>query len=246
MRRFFSPMPILSVILPVYNESEAIVPVLLEIGETLENAFNSEWEVLAVNDGSTDDTADRILEAAETYPAIRHIPLERNVGQSGALWMGFRQARADWIATLDADGQNDPADLPKLWAAREDADAVFGFRAKRKDTWSKRYGSKLANAVRNLILKEDITDTGCAVKLFRKTFTEELMPWNGMHRFFGSLFRMQGAVIKQLPVNHRPRTAGTSKYTNWGRLKKTVRDLFAMRWLRARYVQVRLKSDSGS
>lgn len=237
-------MPTLSVLLPVYNESEAIVPVLLEVGEVMDNTFPGDWELLAVDDGSSDDTADRILEAAKTFPAIRLISLENNVGQSGALWMGFRQARSEWIATLDADGQNDPADLPKLWAARADADAVFGFRAKRKDTWSKRYGSKFANAVRNLILKEDITDTGCAVKIFRKSLTGELMPWNGMHRFYGSLFRMQGALILQMPVNHRPRAAGTSKYTNWGRLKKTVRDLFAMRWLRTRYVRVRLKPES--
>lgn len=237
-------MPTLSVLLPVFNESEAIVPVLLEVAEVLENAFPGEWEILAVNDGSTDDTAARILQAAETFPSIRLISLKQNVGQSGALWMGFRQARADWIATLDADGQNDPADLPKLWAARGEADAVFGFRAKRQDTWSKRFGSKLANAVRNLILKEDITDTGCAVKIFRRSLTEDLMPWNGMHRFFGSLFHMQGAVIVQQPVNHRRRTAGTSKYTNWGRLKKTVRDLFAMRWLRSRYVHVRTISET--
>lgn len=236
-------MPTLSVLLPVYNESEAIVPVLQEVCGVLESAFPGDWEVLAVDDGSTDDTAERILETAAGFPGLRLVSLARNVGQSGALWMGFRQARAEWIATLDADGQNDPADLPKLWAARGDADAVFGFRARRKDTWSKRWGSKLANAVRNRILKEDITDTGCAVKIFRKSLTDDLMPWNGMHRFFGSLFRMQGAVILQMPVHHRPRAAGTSKYTNWGRLKKTVRDLFAVRWLRSRYVQVRLKSD---
>ena len=235
-------MPQLSVILPVYNESEAIVPVLLEVADVLESAFPGAWEVLAVDDGSTDDTAARIGEAAVTFPAIRLVSLAENVGQSGALWMGFREARADWLATLDADGQNDPADLPKLWEARGEADAVFGYRARRKDTWSKRTGSKLANGVRNLILREDIRDTGCAVKIFRKSLTERLLPWNGMHRFFGSLFRMQGAVIHQMPVNHRPRAAGTSKYTNWGRLKKTVRDLFAMRWLRSRYVHVRLKS----
>lgn len=237
-------MPTLSVLLPVYNESEAILPVLLEVGDVMEKAFPGQWEVLAINDGSTDDTPAKILQAAETFSAIRLISLEKNVGQSGALWMGFRQARADWIATLDADGQNDPADLPELWAARGESDAVFGFRAQRKDTWSKRWGSKFANAVRNRILKENITDTGCSVKIFRKSLTEELMPWNGMHRFFGSLFRMQGAVILQMPVNHRPRAAGISKYTNWGRLQKTVRDLFAMRWLRSRYVKVRLQPET--
>ena len=236
-----SPPPQLSVVLPIYNESEAIVPVLRELAEVLTQAFPEAWEVLAVDDGSADDTAERIREAAEKFPGIRLVSLAQNVGQSGALWMGFRESRADWIATLDADGQNDPADLPKLWAQRADADAVFGYRAVRKDTWSKRKGSKLANGVRNLILREEIRDTGCAVKIFKKSLTERLMPWNGMHRFFGSLFRMQEARIVQVAVNHRPRAAGTSKYTNWGRLKKTVRDLFAMRWLRDRYVHVQLR-----
>ncbi len=236
-------MPTLSVLLPVYNEAEAIPSVLAELAGVLQSAFPDAWEILAVDDGSSDDTAARIRQAATAFPAIRLIELEKNVGQSGALWMGFKKARADWIATLDADGQNDPADIPKLWATRGEADAVFGFRAKRQDTWSKRCGSKVANAIRNLILKEDITDTGCAVKLFRKSLTDVLIPWNGMHRFFGSLFRMQGAAILQIPVNHRARTAGTSKYTNWGRLKKTVRDLFAMRWLRSRFVNVSCKPE---
>jgi dolichol-phosphate mannosyltransferase len=237
-----SSPPRLSVVLPVYNESEAIVPVLRELATVLEAALPAAWEVLAVNDGSTDDTAQRILDVSREFPAVRHVELAANVGQSGALWMGFRVARAELLATMDADGQNDPADLPLLLESLGDADAVFGFRAKRQDTWSKRKGSKLANGVRNLILREDIVDTGCAIKIFRKTLTESLTPWNGMHRFFGSLFAMQGAKIVQRPVNHRPRSAGSSKYTNWGRLKKTIWDLFAVRWLRSRYVRVNLKA----
>jgi len=235
--------PDLSVVLPVYNESEAIVPVLRELAEVLETHWPEAWEIMAVNDGSSDDTAAQIKALTAELPGLRLIELKQNVGQSGALWMGFREARADWIATLDADGQNDPADLPGLMKLLGDADAAFGYRAKRQDTWSKKYGSKLANGVRNLILREDIRDTGCAIKIFRKRLTERLTPWNGMHRFLGSLFQMQGAVIVQKAVNHRPRAAGTSKYTNWGRLKKTVRDLFAVRWLRSRYVDVHLKAD---
>ncbi|MDF3128226.1 glycosyltransferase family 2 protein [Kiritimatiellaeota bacterium B1221] len=236
-----SDTPALSVILPVYNESEAIIPVLKELAGVLEKRWSSHWEILAVNDGSNDDTADKILEIAAQYPGIRLLNLAQNVGQSGALWMGFREAKSDWIATLDADGQNDPADLPGMWDGIGDADAIFGYRAERKDTWSKKMGSKLANGVRNGILKEEIRDTGCAIKIFRKSLTFRLMPWNGMHRFLGSLFFMQQAKIVQQPVNHRPRSAGTSKYTNWGRLKKTWWDLFAVRWLRSRYVHVKLK-----
>jgi dolichol-phosphate mannosyltransferase len=234
-------MPVLSVVLPIYNESEAIMPVLRELCDVLEKNWPSDWEVLAVNDGSIDDTPDRIQEVASEHPGIRLINLKKNVGQSGALWMGFQEAASDWIATLDADGQNDPADLPGLREKLGDADAAFGYRANRQDTWSKRYGSKLANGFRNSVLKEDIIDTGCAIKIFRKTLTQRLTPWNGMHRFLGSLFTMQGAVIVQMPVNHRARTAGTSKYTNFGRLKKTIWDLFAVRWLRSRYVHVQMK-----
>jgi len=234
-----SAPPELSVILPVYNESEAIVPVLRELADIMEQHWSGRWEILAINDGSSDNTADEIASLVEKQPAIRLINLEKNVGQSGALWMGFREARSEWLATLDADGQNDPADLPELWKALEGADAVFGYRADRKDTWSKKIGSKLANGVRNGILREEIRDTGCAIKIFRKTLTAHLTPWNGMHRFLGSLFFMQGAKINQRPVNHRPRSAGSSKYTNWGRLKKTWWDLFAVRWLRSRYVNVK-------
>lgn len=233
--------PVLSVILPVYNESEAIVPVLQELIDVLEKTWPARWEVLAVNDGSSDDTADKIAGLADAHPGLRLLDLAANAGQSGALWMGFRQARAPWLATLDADGQNDPADLPGMMEALGDADAIFGYRARRQDTLSKKWGSKLANGVRNAILKENIRDTGCAIKIFRKSLTDTLTPWNGMHRFLGSLFIMQGAKIVEKTVNHRPRSAGSSKYTNWGRLKKTWRDLFAVRWLRSRYVNVRLK-----
>jgi len=234
-----------SVVLPVYNETDAIVPVLEELVQCLKKDWEDRWEIVAVNDGSTDATADAILKVAAQEPGVRLVDLEQNVGQSGALWMGFREAAYDWIATLDADGQNDPADLASLRDALKDgADAAFGYRASRKDTWSKRAGSKLANGFRNLVLKETIVDTGCAIKIFRKQLTLRLTPWNGMHRFFGSLFAMQGAVIEQRAVHHRPRTAGISKYTNFGRLKKTIWDLFAVRWLRSRYVHVQVRKTS--
>lgn len=233
--------PQLSVILPVYNESESISPVIWEIVGVLEGMPDTSWELLAVDDGSTDGTDSTLADLQSAMPQLRVLRLERNCGQSAALWMGFQQARAPWIATLDADGQNDPADLPALWAKRDEADAVFGYRASRQDRWSKRVGSRMANAIRNRILRENIRDTGCSMKLFQRQLTTRLAPWNGMHRFFGTLFLMQGARIAQLPVNHRPRAAGQSKYTNLGRLPKTIRDLMAMRWLRDRYVNVHLR-----
>lgn len=233
-----SSPPVLSVVLPVYNESEAIGPVLAELADVLQQSWPDAWEVLAVNDGSTDATSGRIQEAALRTPRIRLLEMKQHIGQSGALWTGIREAGAEWIATLDADGQNDPADLPTLMAAAADVDAAFGYRADRQDSQSKKAAGKLANAVRNALLREKIRDTGCAAKIFRKSLFLPLTPWDGMHRFLGTLFLMQGAVIVQCPVRHRPRAAGVSKYTNRGRLFHTLRDAFAVRWLRSRYLHL--------
>lgn len=221
--------PDLSVVLPVFNEAESIARVLEELVGVLEQSFPDQWEVLAVDDGSTDTTATLIQEVSTRFPRVKLLPQEQNAGQSLALCAGFKQASGEWVATLDADGQNDPADLPKLFAIRGEADVVFGFRANRQDPWSKRAAGKLANGIRNLLLGENIKDTGCSLKLFRRSLTTALIPWDGMHRFFGTLFLLQGARIEQVAVNHRPRTAGQSKYTNSGRLKKTWKHLQAIR-----------------
>lgn len=233
-----SPIPDLSVVLPVYNEAEAIGPVLTELADVLQHKWPDAWEVLAVNDGSTDTTSERISELAAQHSGIRLLDLSTHAGQSGALWMGVQEARAEWVATLDADGQNDPSDLPTMMDAVTDVDAVFGYRVDRQDTWSKKFAGKVANALRNGILGEDIRDTGCSTKIFRKRFFAPLTPWNGMHRFLGTLFLMQGAILVQCPVRHRPRAAGESKYTNRGRLIRTLRDVFAVRWLRSRYLRL--------
>ena len=224
-----STSPELSVILPVFNEEMSIVPLLQELQTVLEDRFGDRFEVVVVDDGSTDDSATFVQRTAEIFPQIRLISLDANQGQSLALWAGFEAAHGEWIATLDADGQNDPADIPLLYEVTDQADAVFGYRARRKDSLSKRIGGKLANGVRNLLLGEDIKDTGCSLKLFRRSLTTTLVPWDGMHRFFGTLFLMQQARIVQMPVNHRPRKAGVSKYTNTGRLKKTWGHLMAIR-----------------
>lgn len=227
--------PLLSVILPVFNEEEAISSVLQELSDTLDNAFQGAWEVIVVDDGSTDQTTELLKEYVSIQPRVRLIILNENFGQSTAVWTGLNQASSEWVATMDSDGQNDPADLVKLFAEKEEADAVFGYRADRKDPRAKRWGGRLANWVRNATLGEQIRDSGCSLKMFKKELLQPLFPWKGMHRFWGSLFLMQGARIHQLPVHHRPRSAGTSKYTNWGRFTQTWADLIAVRWLRSRY-----------
>lgn len=229
-----APSPDLSVVVPVYNEEECIAGVIDELCAALRAMTDTTWEILAVDDGSTDRTYALLREAANREPRLRLLRLTPNAGQSAAFWAGFQAARGAVIATMDADGQNDPADIARCLKGLAGSDVCCGYRQKRRDTLAKRWGSKLANKVRNRILGETVVDTGCSMKAFRAPFLKSLQYWDGMHRFLPALAGLQGARIAQLPVGHRARSAGVSKYTNWGRLKRTVRDLFGVRWLKSR------------
>ena len=227
--------PQLSILLPAYNEEACIAHVIREVAEVL-RGLGRPFEIVVVDDGSTDATGQRLGELQADIPELRVLRLQRNSGQSAALGAAFRAARGEIFITLDADGQNDPADIPALLAPLVSCDLCCGYRVKRQDTWSKRLGSRLANAVRNRALRETIRDTGCTLKAFRAAWTQELpMQFRGMHRFLPALLAMAGARITEIPVNHRPRVAGQSKYTNWGRLKETLWDLWAVRWMQKRY-----------
>jgi len=218
----------LSVILPVYNEEECIRAVIAELDLVLEGlAIQS--EIVAVDDGSTDATAEILTELAGEIPRLRVVLHPQNAGQSEAFGTGFRSARGQLMITMDADGQNDPADIPRLLEALPGFDCVAGYRAGRRDGLSKRWGSWLANAVRNAVLGEKIIDTGCSLKLFRSGLVRGLEVWDGFHRFFPSLFLLQGARLRQVAVNHRARRTGSSKYGNLSRLVKTVPHLFFVR-----------------
>jgi dolichol-phosphate mannosyltransferase len=234
-----APGPELSVLLPAYNEEACIAAVVREVAGVL-RSLGRPFEILVVDDGSTDATPARLKALQTDRPELRVLRLARNSGQSAALGAAFRAARGDIFITLDSDGQNDPADIPALVAKLESCDVCCGYRAKRQDTWSKRVGSRLANAVRNRALRETIRDTGCTLKAFRAEWARPLpMQFRGMHRFLPALMAMAGAHIEEIPVNHRPRAAGQSKYTNWGRLKETLWDLWAVRWMQKRYRSVR-------
>lgn len=225
----------LSIILPVYNEAACIERTLRELIETL-SGCDRPWEIVAVDDGSGDETPVILDRMAAEVSGLRIVRLRRNAGQSAAMSVGFRAAAGDVLVTMDADGQNDPADIPRLLEALSSCDCCCGYRRERRDSWSKRWGSRLANRIRNRVLREDIIDTGCTLKAFKAELVEGLWAWNGMHRFLPSLFAMRGARIRQIPVHHRPRAAGVSKYTNLGRLKTTLADLLAVRWMRKRNV----------
>ena len=230
----------LSVVIPVRNEAENILPLLAEIHAALEG--KAEFEVVYVDDGSSDATPARLAEALKGHPRLRVLAHAESCGQSAALVTGFRAARGEWIATLDGDGQNDPADIPKLLAVRDGAgrpanlQLVAGYRKKRQDTWLKRVSSRVANGVRSRLLGDATPDTGCGLKVFARSTFLELPPFDHMHRFLPALVRAAGGGIVALPVSHRPRQAGRSKYGIGNRLWVGIVDLFGVRWLIRRQV----------
>ncbi len=224
----------LTVVLPVYNEAECIVGVLDELFGVLNALHAIRHEVIAVDDGSIDATPALLRQAACRHAALRILRLEPNAGQSAAMGAAFRAARGAIVVTLDADGQNDPADIPRLLESLKDCDVCCGHRRNRRDTAAKRIGSRLANRFRRRVLNDDIIDTGCTLKAFRTWVVRDLTMWQGMHRFLPLLARMRGARINQIAVNHRPRAGGVSKYTNFSRLCQTIWDLWAVRWMQKR------------
>lgn len=225
--------PELTVILPVYNEEDCIEQVLRELFAALD-ALDGETEVIAVDDGSGDATPGILRRIAAGRPGMRILRLEPNAGQSAAMGAAFKAAGGRRIVTLDADGQNDPADIPLLLEKLDGHDVCCGYRRNRRDTAAKRLGSRIANNLRRRILHDDIIDTGCTLKAFRAWVVKDLAMWKGMHRFLPILARLKGAGICQVPVNHRPRVGGSSKYGNFSRLRQTIWDLWAVRWMQKR------------
>jgi dolichol-phosphate mannosyltransferase len=227
----------LSVVVPVCNEQENVGPLAQEIATALAGRA---FEVLFVDDGSTDRTAAAVLSARASIPQIRLLRHSFRSGQSAAVTTGVRHARADWIGTLDGDGQNDPADLPKLLAARLDpANATVvlfqGHRTTRKDTGFRKFQSRIANGVRSRLLGDGTPDTGCGIKVMQRAAYMELPKFDHMHRFLPALFQRAGGRVISVPVNHRPRARGTSKYGMLDRLWVGIVDIGGVMWLRRRY-----------
>jgi dolichol-phosphate mannosyltransferase len=228
----------LSIVVPVRNEAENILPLLAEIHAAL--AGRADFEVVYVDDGSTDATLQRLAEAMRRYPHLRVLSHHVSCGQSTALMTGIHAARGEWIATLDGDGQNDPADIPRLLAAR-DADGrpanlqlIAGYRKTRRDNWLKRVSSRVANGVRSRLLGDATPDTGCGLKLIERRACLELPFFDHMHRFLPALVQRNGGATISVEVNHRPRTRGVSNYGVLDRLWVGIVDLFGVLWLRRR------------
>lgn len=192
--------------------------------------------MLFVNDGSTDSTFDELKKAQENEPRIRILNFRRNLGQTAAMAAGFHYATGNAIITIDGDLQNDPAEIPGLVARLNSFDAVCGVRVKRRDNWTKRISSRIANGFRNWVTGDDIVDTGCTLKAFRRECLANLQFYHGMHRFLPTLLKMRGYRVEQVPVSHRPRLRGQTKYGTWGRLVKGLSDLYAVRWMQKNYI----------
>ena len=236
----------LSVVVPVYNEVENIEPLVAEIRNVLDGAIN--YEILYVDDGSNDGTVALLEKLAAEIPGFRFVAHDGNFGQSAAMATGVISARGGLIATLDGDGQNDPADIPKLVdrlkaqdSNRIDRVLVVGRRKKRRDIWLKRISSRIANGVRSRMLKDDTPDTGSGLKVFARDMFLALPMFDHMHRFLPALvIRNQGKVIS-VEVNHRPRKLGTSKYGLHNRLWVGIVDMFGVMWLQRRPIRPALK-----
>jgi dolichol-phosphate mannosyltransferase len=221
----------LSVVIPVYNEAENVRPLLEGLGTALAN-WSGQVELLFVDDGSTDQTLELLKQAQESDSRIRIARFRRNLGQTVAMAAGFRLAQGSCVVTLDGDLQNDPAEIPRLVEMLKDWDAVCGIRVQRRDSGWKRFSSRIGNGFRNWATGDNIIDTGCTLKAYRRECLERLELYRGMHRFLPTLLKMRGYRVTQVPVSHHPRLHGKTKYGTWGRLVKGLADVWAVRWMK--------------
>ncbi len=232
----------ISIVLPVFNEEENIEPLTERIAETL-SALRNPREVVFIDDGSTDRSVARMTAMRDKFPelAIRIVQLDGNYGLSTAMTAGFEAAKGEVVVTLDADLQNDPADIPKLLEKLPEYDAALGWRVNRRDPFLKRISSKIANFFRKKALDDPIHDTGCSLKAYKAAYVKRIKMFKGMHRFLGVLLAMEGARITEVPVSHHPRKYGKSKYGFWNRLVSPFLDLLAVRWMKKRAIRYRAK-----
>jgi dolichol-phosphate mannosyltransferase len=227
--------PEISVVVPLRNESANVLPLTQRIFAALEK-LSGGFELILVDDASSDDTWQQILRARQTFPGLRAVRHSQNLGQSAALWTGFRASHGKIFATLDGDLQNDPADLPRMLALLADCDMVCGVRTRRADNWLRRVSSCIARSARKSVLGMDFADTGCNLRAFKKEVLAVLPAFDGVHRFMPVFVHNVGLIVKELPVTHQPRTAGRSNYGIYNRLGRGIRDLIMVRWFLKRQI----------
>jgi dolichol-phosphate mannosyltransferase len=229
--------PEVSVIIPVFNEEGSVTQLQTELELALHGISH---ELLFVDDGSRDRTVERINRS----PSVRILEFEKNTGQSAAMYAGLAAANGKVLILIDGDLQNDPGDIAKLLAEIErGADLVCGYRLNRRDTWFKRFQSKIANRVRSRFTKDGVRDTGCTLKAMRRECRAALIPFHGMHRFIPALIKGLGYKITEIPVNHRPRQHGSSKYNFGNRALRATIDMFGVRWFLERQIKFAIKGE---
>ncbi len=232
----------LSIIIPVCNEEESLEELFSELIPVLQGMRVS-YEIICIDDGSTDRSPAVLKKLHKKNKHIRIIQFDRNYGKSSALDAAFSEVRGEWVITMDADLQDDPADIPAFYTAAQKADIVCGIRTRRQDSIIRRISSRLANWWRNRILHESIKDTGCGFKCIRTSLLQKIKMFQGMHRFFPSLIEMEGGRIAQIPVHHRHRKYGSAKYGVWNRVFRASRDLRAVRWMKDRNIVYHIKKN---
>lgn len=232
-------MPVeISIVVPVFNELDNIAPLAAEVARSFAGEARS-WELVLVDDASTDATWAEILKAQAADPRVRGLRHQANRGQSAAVWTGITGSEGSILCTLDGDLQNNPADLPRMIAMLDQLEFVSGRRTQRQDSWVRKMSSSVARAARTRALGHDFADTGCALRAFKRSALQGVFPFNGVHRFLPILVAAGGHRCLEIPVSHRPRVAGVSKYGVWNRLGRGIYDLIGVGWcLRRRLAPV--------
>jgi len=225
----------ISVVIPVYNEEENLPPLISQLTEVLKGLGRS-YEMVFVDDGSTDQSRKILKEKASQDPQIRMLGFKKNCGETAAGAAGLKEARGKIIITIDADLQNDPKDVPSMLEYLKDYDMVTGWRQEREDSWIKRVTSKIANGIRNWLSGEEIRDSGCTFRAYRRECLSNLKLYKGMHRFMPTLVKMEGFQVIEIPIAHHPRKFGTSKYNTWNRMVRAFVDLLAVKWMKSRHI----------
>jgi len=234
---------LLSVVIPVRDEADSLAPLHRELDAAL-NSIEGGVEILFVDDGSVDASRSVMHELERKDPRVRVVALDGHHGQTAALDAGFRAARGELIATLDADLQNDPADIPRLMTHLDRADVVNGVRVERNDSATRILASRIANSVRNFVTGDQVTDVGCSMRVMRTHFVRRIKLYRGMHRFLPTLLAFEGARVVEVPVAHRSRRYGRSKYGIGDRLVEGIVDLLAVRWMKSRALRYQREDET--
>jgi len=235
-----SPPIDISVVVPVYNEEENLPILIPQIAEVL-RPLGKTYEMIFVDDGSKDRSRRLLKEMVVQHPQIRVLGFRKNCGETAAGAAGIKEARGGIVITIDADLQNDPKDIPRMLDYLKEYDMVTGWRQKREDSWVKRITSKIANRIRNSLSGEEIQDSGCTFRAYKRECLQEIKLYKGMHRFLPTLVKMEGYRVIEIPIAHHPRKFGVSKYTTWNRMWRAFVDLLAVKWMKSRHIHYEIE-----